>query len=269
MMSVNISKDDIYDYISSKSISKELVHISCFNSPLNSTISGAEDIINKIKLKIDEDGIFCQKLKTGVSYHSPFMESIIGDYLALMGHLEPGHTASSTIVMVSSVTGTIIRSATLSTAQYWIDNMTYPVDFATAIDFILRSSPNLGTQKMLDFIEIGPHSTLRRPVLDTCGDTRDIRYHSVLNKLKLPEDTLLNLLGQLWIHGYPVSIDAGNQLERNGSVPILSNCPEYPFDHSQSHWTESRLSRDYRLRNPVDSAVLGFRANDWNPFEPR
>ena len=50
------------------------------------------------------------------------------------------------------------------------------------------------------------------------------------------------------------------------SIAFLVDTPEYPFDHSQLYWHESRLSR---LRGAVPRDLLGIRATDWNPLEPR
>ncbi|CAG8976532.1 hypothetical protein HYALB_00011009 [Hymenoscyphus albidus] len=51
--------------------------------------SATNTAIDTLKDKLDEDGTFAVKLKTGVTYHSHAMETISSDYLTLMGLLEP------------------------------------------------------------------------------------------------------------------------------------------------------------------------------------
>lgn len=77
------------------------------------------------------------------------------------------------------------------------------------------------------------------------------------------------MAGQLFARGYPVSVSSVNQEYEDGSRPFLVDLPEYPFDHSQTYWNETRLSRDWRLREAAPCTLLGHRATDWNPIEPR
>ncbi|XXG94164.1 hypothetical protein Hte_000416 [Hypoxylon texense] len=268
MLSVNLTKDRVWEFLRDEG-TQESVQIACFNSPSNLTLSGSEQNIDKIKTTLDRRGIFAQKLRTGIAYHSAEMRSVAFEYLVALGSLD--HTESreqdSSIPMLSSVTGEVVTPATLRTPQYWVGNMISPVQFSEAVHSL---------SKMLsikDVVEIGPHSTLRRSIQDSLGQSRDMRYHSILRRSKPVLRAALETLGRLFCHGHRISITAVNQIGQDvNRRPFLIDCPRYPFDHSRRYWAESRLSRAYRLRSVEGAAagnLLGLPVLDWNPLEPR
>ncbi|KAF5982749.1 polyketide synthase [Fusarium bulbicola] len=154
--------------------------------------------------------------------------------------------------MVSSVTGKSISPETLSTGQYWVDNMLSPVRFAEVVQAIANknSARKLGLGNITDLIEIGPHPALRRPVKDTLDE---------MDNSGTRRTTILPRLSRF--------LSAVNQ--QRTKAKFLVDCPKYPFDRSQRYWAESRLSRDFRLREAVKGELLGVRVSDWNPLEPR
>ncbi|KAI0008226.1 hypothetical protein F4779DRAFT_642004 [Xylariaceae sp. FL0662B] len=290
MMSVNLPEEEIQGYLESVDSMHAIdiaakINIACINSPLNCTLSGDESALDVVKAQLDRDGIFAQKLKTGVAYHSPSMCRIVDEYVSLMGSLDGGNSKGggvkvSSIPIVSSVTGQAIRASLLATPQYWVDNMVSPVRFADAMLVLTQKTSMLkvGIGQITDLVEVGPHPALRRPVKDTLtnpGEGRkqqQMRYTYVLHRSCPPIQTMLELLGQLFCHGHTVSIPAVNHQEKSKTSPpqsFLVDCPEYPFDHSKTYWAESRLSRDFRLRDGVVGETLGWRSFDWNPLEPR
>ncbi|EWG35889.1 hypothetical protein FVEG_00079 [Fusarium verticillioides 7600] len=270
MLSINLAPHHVPDYLDKTRITT--VNVACINSPLNVTLSGPEDAIDKAKSQADQDGIFAQKLKTEVAYHSQSMKAIASEYLAALGGLTKRKDGAS-IPMVSSVTGKSISPETLSTGQYWVDNMLSSVRFAEVVQVIANktSARKLGLGNITDLVEIGPHPALRRPVKDTIDElasaAKGVRYTFVLHRSHPAPQTTLDLAGQLFCQGYPVSISAVNQ--QDTAERFLVDCPKYPFDRSQRYWVESRLSRDFRLREAVKGELLGVRVSDWNPLEPR
>lgn len=276
MISVNLPRDEVKSYLATLGNPdvEDSIHIACINSPLNCTLSGPENAIDLVKQRLDEEGIFAQKLKTGVAYHSSFMAIIAEEYLSRMGTLESS-SARSAIPMISTVTGKPVRASALANGQYWVDNLVSPVRFADAIQTMTQKASTLkvGLAGLSDLVEIGSHAALKRPIQDTvsqAGSKRQIRYASALYRSKSAVESLLGLLGHLFCHGHEVNISEANQLLSSGPTPsFLVDCPEYPFDRSHTYWSESRMSRDFRLREAVSGDFLGWRFHDWNPLEPR
>ncbi|KAI1342766.1 hypothetical protein F5Y15DRAFT_428725 [Xylariaceae sp. FL0016] len=278
MMSVNLSEDEIPRYTRKRipGIS-EAISIACINSPLNCTVAGHQDALEELKTHLDHDCIFAVMLKTGVAYHTPQMNSIADHYLSAIGDLTPGTLKKfNSIPMFSSVTGDVVKPSTLLTAQYWVDNMVSPVRFSMALSNMVEKAAKLrvGIKTISDLLEIGPHSALKRPVLDSLGQVasprNEIRYHSALNRTKPSLESMIGVMGTLFCHGHPISVTEINQQTDEKNLPlILHDGPEYPFDHSNTYWAESRISRDFRLRKKVSGDLLGTPAYDWNPLEPR
>ncbi|KAI0119752.1 hypothetical protein F4814DRAFT_458905 [Daldinia grandis] len=273
MMSVNLTEDQAVEYLDGDDLlnSRCPIHVSCINSPSNLTLSGDEEAIDELRDRLTKEGIFAHKLNTGVAYHSPDMQSIASEYLDLMGSLQP-HTLEGTTVtrMISSVTGEIIVPSSLTSPNYWVQNLISPVRFSQAIRTLVQPIPGTSAG-IADIIEVGPHSALRRPIKDTLDSidavSGKIEYSAVLIRQKSPVQTLLESLGKLFCRGHKVSISAANQHDRIGAdpIPFLVDCPEYPFDRSNTYWAESRLSKDLRLREPIPNNILGPRFYD-NPY---
>jgi NADPH:quinone reductase-like Zn-dependent oxidoreductase/SAM-dependent methyltransferase len=281
MMSINLSCNEVPAYMEQSfpsSPEPPLLHIACINSPTNVTVSGTEADIDRLKEKLDSDGIFARKLTTGVAYHSPAMKAMSCDYIDRMGDLYSGVSRKPSITMVSTVTGSPIVPKQLSDPHYWVKNLLSPVRFVEAIDCILQLSnkAQLGlpmSRPVFDLIEIGPYSALRRPCKDIVGRSQratEIRYAAVLDRNHSSIRAVLNLIGTLASIGYPVSVtDANNRGHSYEKGGFLVHVPQYPFDRSQRYWHETRLSYDYRMRGSVPRDVLGARSSDWNPLEPK
>jgi len=263
MLSVGLGEAQMSPYLTGTGI-----HLACINSPSNVTLSGPSRSLELLQKRLNDLGIFTRTVHTGVAYHSPAMQSVSYDYEIMMGTLQPSKHFSMA-PMFSSVTGQPVALSTLVKQQYWLDNLISPVKFVHALQNLLRDASlpmlRLNTPNITDVIEIGPHSTLRLPIKETLPS---INYHSVLQREKSPLHTLLNLLGTLFARGYDVNLSSINNPD-DGPTPFLTNCPPYPFDHSKRYWSESRLSKDYRLRNCSPGQLVGKPAHDWNPLQPR
>ncbi|KAJ5093639.1 polyketide synthase [Penicillium angulare] len=280
MLAINIEEGQVESYFTKSQLdTQSQVTIACVNSPSNCTLSGPEEVINEIKSQADIDGIFSQKVNTGVAYHSPAMNAISDEYNSLTGLLECSNSSErakpGSIPMVSSVTGQVVSPKTLAKAQYWVDNLVSPVRFSDAVQNLTQKTSTLraGIGSITDLVEIGPHSALRRPVRDTIqqpgNQHKDHRYHASLQKGHSSVESVMNLAGQLFCVGYQLSISTVNHHSVTTPPLFLTNCPSYPFDRSNNYWKESRISRDFRLRESVHGETLGVPVSDWNPIEPR
>ncbi|KAI1425159.1 putative polyketide synthase [Xylaria sp. FL1777] len=260
------------------------VTIACVNSPENVTIAGEDHIVDRIHEKLNAEGLFARKLRVPLAYHSRQMESTSAKYAAMVGTLDG--TQDAKVPMISSVTGKRATSAQLTDPLYWVLNMVSTVHFCQAVtNMCAQSSVNLVKKLDLshiyacvvdDFLEIGPHATLQAPIrgiLKNIPRGASIGYSSVLKRPLSAVDTMLSALGHICSKGTAVNLRAANEPfemdEQKPSRALLVDLPEYPFDHSQSYWHESRLSRNYRLREHAPSKFLGARSRDWNPDDAR
>lgn len=177
----------------------------------------------------------------------------------ILSHL--GQCSESMLPLISSVTGETITDPRELDAAYWRRNLQCPVLFCDAIKTVLEK----GTRHA--FLEVGPHSTLAGPLRQIFQTTK-IRppppYIPTL--LRHDEDSrsaLLTTAGRAYASG--ISLDLASIIEERNT---LTDLPLYPWQHTQSYWAESRLSRDWRLRSVPHHELLGSQVVESTDYEP-
>ncbi|KAJ5526486.1 polyketide synthase [Penicillium frequentans] len=285
MMAVALSEASGKELLSAHGHVVSSVSIACINSPQSITLSGNEAAIDYLQGVLNEQNIFTRKLCVTVAYHSRHMDSIAVDYVSMINAYADANDMvpfSSDIPMVSSVTGKVISDTSVAEASYWASNMASPVRFSQAVAVMCRHGAK-DVAKKLDqshllvpavdqLLEIGPHATLKsslREILET-GSRGQLGYNAVLFRKKNAVDTLLSTLGQLHCVGVNLKFRAINEPSDIAiNRKMLTTLPEYPFDHSQRYWHDSRLSRSYKLRSQRPSDFHGARSADWNRSDAR
>lgn len=283
MMAVGLSREQVHaqlqKFTSEKQLNTGQMTVACINSTKNVTISGPDSHLDALKLRLDDEEIFARKLMIPIGYHSPQMNEIALEYLEHIKDLEPSRPSSKT-VMMSSVTCEITSAKDLCTGDYWVQNMVSPVNFLEAMRLCFRSSSS-GIAKKLDrshlnniftqaWVEIGPHAALQGPIRDILSSvdgTSEVRYTSALVRNRSALETVLEAAGQLHCQGFSVEIDKLNRISAFQPL-VLTDLPQYPFDHSVLFWEESRLSKEFRFRQHANHDLLGSQLSDWNPQEP-
>jgi len=283
MLSVGLSEHDILPYIQrvEETTGEVGMSVGCINSPTNVTITGLESMITVLKMLLDEQNIFARKLAVNIAYHSQYLEPMVNDYLQLVGNVSSYHINRPT-KMISSVTAEIVGERDLCQVAYWVRNLISPVRFSAALTAACAPSTKAckkdetGRQNTrLDFLlEIGPHSALQVPIkqiLVSLAITKPPKYTSVLVRSVPAISTLLEALGTLYCNGHSMSLSKINQKSSafDKACKVLTNLPEYPFDHSRSFWRESRISAGHRFRKQPYNHFLGAPVPDWNPMEAR
>lgn len=284
MASIAMSAEEIGPHLQQSMKAKGgQVFVGCVNSPTNVTVSGDAKLVEALVENISDQGIFARKLKIkGLAYHSLLMEQIAAEYLSNMEGIGARETAPGEPLptMFSSVYGTAVSPEEVSTPQYWVKNMTSTVRFTEAVSLMTQNALNIrkqneasGTNKDI-FLEVGPHSALRRPVKDTVAQVKgstNVIYDSLLERDNSATLTSLSVVGRLWCNGLPVDLVPVNAPQVDESaLTMLTNLPKYPFNHANNKfWSESRISKNFRFRHQPRHELLGAPVLDWNPLEPR
>ncbi|KAI1496239.1 lovastatin nonaketide synthase [Biscogniauxia marginata] len=278
MMAVGLSKHDAILYLDRlKKLEGTLnIEIGCVNSPKSVTLTGNTEQLTTIERWVKEDSFFARKLRVPIAYHSRFMEQIASDYSAAIGKLEKGQDCEH-LPMVSSVTKDIVSADILRTPGYWVRNLTSTVEFHGAFSKVLdRSSKeqlNRSDERVFDdfrvthVLEIGPHSALQGPLRDILQASTGNQKPNYVPSLIRSNDALISLLkcvGTMYCAGFPVDPLRANGLS-DAARPTPPNMPRYPFNHTQPHWMEGRLSKNFRFRESARHDLLGARSLDWNP----
>nr|ALQ32976.1 putative polyketide synthase [Fusarium sp. NRRL 25184] len=239
------------------------VVVACENSPESTTISGDADRVAQVveAIKQADPDMFARLLKVDMAYHSQHMLSLSSEYKGLLESGLPKHTGttpSTKIDMFSSVT-TELANTPLRDPSYWTQNLISPVKFSTAVSNLLES------KQSCVFLEIGPHSALAGPLKRICSSSSHPFYYiSSQSRDKDSSAVFLSALGKLYQHGIPLSL---SPLFPNSKV--ISGLPTYPWDHSATYWSESRISKAWRSRQYPQHCLLGSRNFEGSELEPQ
>jgi acyl transferase domain-containing protein/NADPH:quinone reductase-like Zn-dependent oxidoreductase len=233
---------------------------ACENSPDSTTISGDAEAIDQLATLLQQKNIFNRKLFVDVAYHSPHMKLIADSYHDAIAGIDLQEPTSD-VEFFSALRGQNISVRDLG-PQYWVDNLTQPVRFATALQALCTEhEPDI-------LIELGPHAALKGPIMQTLKKlglpaAKLPAYLPTLVRGKDATKTCLELAGQLFMRGYDgLEFFSMNheraEVETPEVIPVLYS---YPFTR-QRCWYEGRIARQHRLKPFPRHDLLGTLA-DW------
>ena len=272
MLAVGLGETEVSPYITQ--LQEGIVSIACVNSPSSVTISGDETAIIELKEILDDKLIFNRRLKVDTAYHSHHMRKIAHEYLRSLDGLKSQKTREA-VLLISSVTAA--RKSSGFDPSYWKDNLVSKVRFSDALESLCRmqsaSFRSTTAQPTHVFVELGPHGALSGPVRQTITALNNASFkYSYLPSLvrdRNDEQCMLELIGRLFEFGYPVKFDATRSVgESSRPSTVVHGLPPYAWDHSNTYWHESRLSREYRLRPHPHHDLLGLRIVGSTLYEP-
>lgn len=253
MMAVGLGQEGVERYIM-RLTTTSTVAVACINSPSSTTVSGDATAVWNLKKVLDEDGIFARLLKVDTAYHSHHMRLVSDDYLVKLEGLESG-TVDPAIRFFSTVTGEEKHDDFGS--SYWVENLVSPVRFSTALQLLCQD------QTSLNLIEIGPHKALASPIRQTLAELQDgglsYNYIPTLVHGENTYESLAATGSKLFMSGSDFDVGAMASLGIKSLPKLLRDLPPYHWDHTVTHWAESRLSRDYRCRRHPHHDLLGSR----------
>lgn len=175
--------------------------------------------------------------------------------LVISPHLNP---KPPRVPYYSTVYGRQVQEGKVFGPAYWQLNMESPVLFRTAISEMLRAGCP-GTAHL----EVGPHSAMAGPLRQICEETGHIApYTSVLVRSKDSCITFLEAIGKLFCFGLSPNIPI------SGKPTTLSDLPIYPWNHEDSHLSETRVMSSWRFQKHRTHELLGHRALETSDLEP-
>ncbi|ORY58489.1 beta-ketoacyl synthase domain-containing protein [Pseudomassariella vexata] len=245
--------------------------IAASNAPSSVTLSGDLEMIHLARDQLAEQNKFARLLLVDTAYHSPHMTRAATEYVRALRrcNISPLAEGNGT-KWVSSVRRFSRMGVEDLAAGYWKDNMVYTVQFCDAIEEAVSEYGPFDCA-----VEIGPHPALKGPFAQTIKSSlgTTVPYSGTLDRSK--DDTLAfsDLLGFLWSHLGPSAVKLCHYIEQSHD-PALLDCrlkdmPTYPWDHSQIHYRESRISRQYHFKTEAPHELLGVRTRDDNDYELR
>ena len=236
---------------------------ACDNSPSSVTLSGDKDKLDVVVATIKErhPNIPINILKVEKAYHSHHMLALGSHYHRAM--VDSGVVGKPpSIPFFSSVTGRLLGNTKGEQLgpKYWRANLEQPVLFRSAVSGIIKSEALKGEV----FLELGPHSALAGPLRQIM--TSESSKASYVPSLVRQQDSLENLLQAIGkLYTLHVDIDF-NSLVPGGSC--VTDLPSYPWDHSRTHWFESRISKEWRGKEHPHHSLLGTKLPECTDEQP-
>ncbi|CAG8973482.1 hypothetical protein HYALB_00011077 [Hymenoscyphus albidus] len=268
MVAAGLGKEQAQAEIDALGLSKA-IRVACINSAESVTISGDAYGIDKLLAKLQEAGTFARKLATdGRAYHSHHMSLLGQDYEDLLEQNLPSVPQSKkehTAQWISSVTGEAVSGKVLP--SYWRANLESPVRFSDAVEGVLKIAK-------FHMIELGPHSALELPIKQTKTKLNvkadDVHYSAALTRGKNAVTCVLNMVGQLYLHGHNVDFAQVNYVEASTTSKashnspyaqpqgkVLPDLPPYAWTYENLLWNECRSSVEFRERKYPHHDLLG------------
>ncbi len=178
------------------------VQIAAINTPHMSVISGPEESMDSLDLKLRDEGIATMPVKTSHAFHSNMMEPIINEFQA---HIAAIALSKPNIKLMSNISGDYLRAEQAQDPAYWANQIRHCVQFSAAAQRLLD-------QQAYIFLQLGPSQVLTEFIrrhdnqaITAAMDSSDSSY-----KTEEDSDWLLRKLADLWLVGANINIDQLN-----------------------------------------------------------
>lgn len=272
MIAAGLSFDEATEFCLEPSI-RGRVQVAASNAPQSVTLSGDLDAIHHAKGFLENQQIFVRLLKVNKAYHSRHMELCSLPYIASLTAcgIKPKYPKPE-CTWISSVFGNRIEevaSLEALASTYWNDNMLKPVLFSMAIEQAMQ------TETPFDLaLEVGPHAALKGPALQTMKNVTasSLTYGATLTRGMSDIAAISQTFGFLMTHMHNSELRLetyARSFQSDIQPRLLTTLPTYAWDHSQTFWSESRYSRNYRLRSNPRHDLLGERYPDDLEYDMR
>ena len=201
---------------------EDRLSVAVSNSPRSTVLSGDPAALAELVAALQAQDVFCRMIKVDVASHSPQMDGLRAELLAVLDGIQPQAAA---IPMFSTVLGKMVTGLELD-ADYWVQNLRRPVLFADAVQSLVESNHRV-------FVEISAHPILLPAVEDSL-------YHLSVEGTAVPslrrdvdeQITMRASLGTLYSLGKPMNWHV--------LYPNQGRCvqlPSYPWQR-QRYWLE-------------------------------
>ncbi|TVY91566.1 Fusaridione A synthetase [Lachnellula willkommii] len=259
MAAVGMTPDEATEFMETHRL-KDRISVAAYNSSSSLTLSGDEDAIDEVIEILKVESKFGRRLKVDTAYHSAHMQTCAMPYLqaVIQCDIKALDTAVNRPQWFSSVTEDVTMTSERCDSQYWVNNMTQPVLFSSAINTAVEAIGSFDVA-----IEIGPHPALKGPAVDNLTESGlSVPYTGLLSRGKDDVEELSSALGFIWnsLGAGSVDFDTFDRFVNADNVikTVIKDLPSYPFNHQYSYWAESRISIAYKQLKTRPNPILGM-----------
>lgn len=262
MMAVRTSQEDMEELLQEPEFEGR-AWIAAINSSASITVSGDMDAIEELGAVLKDEKKTYRILKVDKAYHSPHMLPYSKAYLASQEKLDIQVNPPSQCTWISTVyDDDNARLTTELKGQYWNNNLLNPVLFSQGVETAWADKGPFDV-----VVEIGPHSTLKGPVLQTFQDIADqtVPYTSLLQRGSNDIKALAEGLAYISLHLGKGSVDFcafETFLSGSSKYAPVQGLPSYAWNHEGDYWHESRYAKAISQRPNAVHELLGHLAPD-------
>ena len=249
-------------------VREETLDVAAINGPDNTVVAGNSEAVERFVAAAKIEGLQSQPLTVSHAFHSSLMEPILDDFRSAAEEVE---FHPPTLELVSNLSGEIeskIGSVPsngrpglpVATAEYWVRHIREAVQFASGIDSLTETSPDL-------IIEVGPTPQLismarRFSSIDGCVWVPSMRKGTSETK------SMLDGLSSAYLAGCEIDwANVGAASRRLSRVEL----PTYPFQRTRLWFEPESSKRDFGGgHGPLLHPLLGYRvpvAKDLSLFQ--
>lgn len=198
--------------------SQPQLSLAAVNAHRQCVVSGPADEIDKLKERLDREGVAHKQLHTSHAFHSSMMDGVtrpFADQIKQIPLNPPG------IPYLSNLTGTWITSEQATDASYWVEHLRHCVRFGDSVTTILDESDWI-------CLEVGPGESLSKLVKEQAGRAAVVASMSA----QAPQGEtalMLNALARLWTNGAPFDAQGLYAGEHRRRLSL----PTYPFERRE------------------------------------
>lgn len=198
------------------------VSVAALNGPRSTVISGDPAAIDDLLVQLDDEGIFCRRVKVDVASHSAQTDPLLADLAAELSVLTPQQPS---IPFYSTPRPDAPVDALLD-AAYWVDNLRHAVRLNTAVQRMIGDGIDT-------FVEIAPHPVLLSSLGDIAADAdAAVRTYAGPRRDEPELRRLLDLVARLHVSGVAVAWERIARPDAN-----VVRLPSYPWQRER-HWIE-------------------------------
>ncbi|MCK4905847.1 acyltransferase domain-containing protein [bacterium] len=189
------------------------VFIANLNSPVQTILSGSDELLDLTSVKLREKGIRSKKINVSCAFHSPYMASakdLLSRKLSILDYQVPN------IPVYSNLSASRYPDDKKSILSILSDHLVSSVRFSEEIENMFKDGARI-------FIEIGPGNVLTNLVKRILGEEN---YIAIASNVKTATDIsqILNVFAQLMAEGFKVDLSALFEEQRE------SFCQKYNSD---------------------------------------
>lgn len=204
------------------------ISVAAVNGPENVVVSGDADALDRLAVRLADEGVQCKRLHVSHAFHSARMEPILDEFEAAVSAVR---LSPPSIPLVSNLTGRLMTDEEATDPARWRRHLREPVRFSASIVELDR----LGVET---YVEVGPHPSLI--AMATASATRPgTSWLPSMRRGRGAWGQFLESLGELWRLGAEIDLQAFGA--EHGGRRVIA--PTYPFQRERHWFTDNRKDR--------------------------